>query len=93
MATGTLRTSLTACLLAALTTPVTWFVFFVLQHRFSVLTVVQGNVQTYENGIAWYNYVNPEYTSIESLLGRAVILHALYDHGAGYGCDQVIPTI
>ena len=45
-------------------------------------------MQTYENGVAWYNYVNPEYTNVESLLGRAVILHASFDHGAGYGCDQ-----
>ena len=53
------------------------------------MTSRQGNVQTYDvAGVAWYNYTNPALTSIEALLGRAVILHASFDHGTGLGCDQ-----
>lgn len=33
--------------------------------------------------------MNPNITSVDSLLGRAVILHYSFDHGAGDGCDQV----
>lgn len=37
---------------------------------------------------AWYEYTTTDITSLESIIGRAVIVHASFDHGAGYGCDQ-----
>lgn len=46
-----------------------------------------GNVQNYIFGEAWYSYEATAIPSLESLLGRAVILHLDKDHGNGATCD------
>jgi len=48
-----------------------------------------GNIQSYDSqGFGWYNYTDSNIPDIYSLLGRAVVVHAEIDHGAGAGCDQ-----
>jgi Cu-Zn family superoxide dismutase len=40
------------------------------------------------SGRYWYHLVDTYPSSLASVAGRAVVVHATLDHGAGYGCDQ-----
>jgi len=47
-----------------------------------------GNIQTNDtSGYYWYNYTATYITSIEQILGRALIIHADVDHGQGQNCS------
>jgi len=51
-----------------------------------------GNIQNLDtaSGIMWYDWNVTDGTpgALSDLLGRAVIVHQIEDHGAGAGCDQ-----
>ncbi|KAL6047842.1 SOD-1 superoxide dismutase (Cu-Zn) [Balamuthia mandrillaris] len=48
-----------------------------------------GNIQTYDSkGVAWYRYVDDWVDSIDSIIGRSLIITTGFDHGQGAGCDS-----
>jgi len=49
-----------------------------------------GNIQSYSEstGSAYYRYFDSNIRDLKELIGKAVIVHEDFDHGAGEGCDD-----
>jgi len=47
-----------------------------------------GNIQSYDSvtGVAWYQHTLTK-IKLRQTLGRAIVVHELFDHGNGFNCS------